>query len=257
MLTRDRAAATAFALVAVAGALASVGGAGNLGLAILAAAAIIVIPGSVLMLALFPDFRVHPPPSILGVGLGFAAISFAGILLHITETRIERTTWAALLVALIVIASIAIVLYPHTASPLQITDTRRVADPGPSWRLRPAQLALLATSLLLVAASIRITTIGLAAQPHPGFTQLWIMPGSEPHAAEVGILNAEGSRETYRLRVMRGTAAVAEWTIVLDSGRRWLRTVEVGPGTAEPLEARLYRSGVSEVYRHVWLWPKD
>lgn len=257
-------------LVAACLALIVVSGMLELAVALAVVVVLIAIPGFLVSRAIAPTGWGDSVTQIAAaIGFGIAIAALGGIVLDWLGIRLAPISW----LALFVVAALAggAVAYTRGA---RIDDTTGQADRpsvrerrglglrglssvGPDWRPKSAELALLVVALILTAASIRIARVGLADQPQVGYTQLWILPATEARHADVGVTNGEGSRETYRLEVVRGSEKLGSWSSLdLADGATWSATVTLPATGTGPVEARLYRStDPTRVYRSVSYWP--
>jgi hypothetical protein len=96
-----------------------------------------------------------------------------------------------------------------------------------------------------------VARMGVEQQPRPGFTQLWVVRDGGD-AMTVGISNAEGAPETFRVAIaLDGEPLTERRGIELTDGRSWTETMPI-PELARPissLEVRLFRAGDEEPYR--------
>ena len=253
------AAVAAVAIVALA--LAVVAGTPGLAAGVLVAAAVILIPGVAVVLALFPGGGTENLlRSVTAIGMGFAVMIVGGIVVNQVGVPLTAPTWLALVAVAVVVAvvgGVAVALRRRRATTRGRFEPAAVAAaPTLDWHLKPVQIALMLAAVLIVAGSIRIAEAGVADQPVAGFTQLWVLPGSGQTAVQVGIQNDEGTAQTYRLVLVRGTRVLKSWPALrVDQGAAWTVELPIPAGGSGAVEARLYRAtDPSVVYRSVTYW---
>jgi uncharacterized membrane protein len=252
-----RAAALAVAVALAALALAVVAGTPGLAGGVLVAAALLLVPGTAVTLALLPgngtDNLVR---SVTAIGMGFAIMVIGGVVLNQAGVPLTAPTWLLLLAVVTAVGGVLSLLERRRSLPVMTLEPAAVPAPRLDWHLRPVQVALLVAALLIAAGSVRVAHVGVTDQPVTGFTQLWILPASGTFALQVGILNGEGAAQTYRLELVRGTQALGSWPAVqLEQGATWTIGIPIPGGGSGPVQARLYRSTEpSVVYRSVTYW---
>ena len=239
-------------------ALAVVAGTPGLAVALLVVGAALMIPGLALTLALFPSGRTDTlARMVMAIGAGFATIVVGGIVMDLAGFPLATPTWLLLLAVAAAAGILLAYLRDRGRSvPTVMPEVEGVAAPRLDWHLRPSQLVLLVAALLIATGSIRIAQIGVANQQESGFTQLWILPAAGSTTVQVGVTNAEGATQTYRLELTRGSLKIGSWpSVELDQGATWTVAVTIPGGGPGPVEARLYRStDPSIVYRSVSYW---
>ena len=112
-------------------------------------------------------------------------------------------------------------------------------------------MAAFAAAVLVAAGAVGLARTGVAKQPQPGFTQLWLSPQQQkPHTLSFGVTNDQGGTTSYRLVLLRNGQVSATWNLTLANGQTWQRSVAVN-GTYT-LTANLYRlPDLAHPYRYV------
>jgi hypothetical protein len=134
---------------------------------------------------------------------------------------------------------------------------RRIGKAAPfswrfeQWRMPLPRLAIFAVAVLIAAGALTLARLGVAVQPQPGFTQLWLAPPHQKaHTVVLGVSNDEGSTTSYRLVVLHNQQVSATWNFTLAEGQTWQRSVPF-TGTYT-LVANLYRlPDLARPYRYV------
>jgi len=216
----------------------------------IATVVLIVVPGYLLMTWLHPDAMSGVEAAGLTFGLGLMVLVLGGLLLSALPLGIHPIGLTVLVVAVLIIVG---------------AGSLRAA-----WRRVGATSTGLAGSLnrtqvlaLVVAASAMLVAFGQARVSNDllhadAVTQLWAVPvdATDEAAGEavfaVGVRNAEGTDEQYRIRVTRGNELIAEWEdVALVDGEMWSRLVAATAGRAEPLSVTLYRGDETTPMRSV------
>ncbi len=155
-----------------------------------------------------------PMPSAEGVmvalGLALSVTIITGLFINLVPGGFDRSTWAFTIGALTVVASL-------------IGIRRRPPVSRARTQLPPLPVVMtMAVAGVLAAASAVIAIAGVAEQPRPGFTQLWLLPGSDPSSVTVGIRNESGQVERLSVRLQLDGDQVAAWpAITLVPGETW------------------------------------
>lgn len=176
---------------------------------------------------------------IVSAGLALAVPILGGLVLYAAGVPLRRPGWIGLLAGVTLACDVAVFL------------RRR-----PAWRVprRPAarwHTAAFAAAGVIAACAVALASIGVARQPQPHFTQLWLSPQHKnAHALSLGVSNDQGSTTSYRLVLLRDGHVITVWNIALADGQTWRQSVtSTGKST---LTADLYRlPDLSHLYRHV------
>lgn len=219
---------------------------------------VLVLPGYALTSALFPNRSLGVPERLVfSLGLSLAVVILGGLALNWTPFGLRASSWAVLLSGITLGAS-AVALVRQQEQSMSAPGWLRVGNVG--FTLRRGLLLGLAAAI--VCGAVAVSIIGAERQPHPGFTQLWILPAGGANAEDVvhlGVSNMESTAMEYRLDVNVDSKVVKEWpSIDLEPHEKWEATLVLLPtgsaGTAR-VEADLYRADApTTIYRHVVLW---
>jgi hypothetical protein len=174
-------------------------------------------------------------------GLALAVPVLGGLLLYAAGVPLHRPGWLGLLAGVTLAGDAA--LFGRRRSGRAAPFTWRPAWRAPRW---PA--AAFAAAVLVAAFGVGLARFSVTAQPHAGFSQLWLVPGGG--LLSLGVTDDEGSTTTYRLVLRRDRHVIARWQFTLADGRTWRRSV---PFTGRhAFDAGLYLLPDTEhVYRYV------
>jgi uncharacterized membrane protein len=241
--------ALALATAALVGAAFYAGLATVLALAV-ATLGLIVVPGYLLTTWLHPDEMTGVEAAGLTAGLGLTVLLLGGLLLSALPLGIHPIGLVALLVAVLFLVG------PRSLR--AAWDRMGAAAAGVADSVNRTQvlaLVVAVSAMLLAFGQARVSDDLLHAD---AITQLWAVPvdATEEAAREsvvaVGVRNAEGQDERYRIRVTRGDQLIAEWEDVpLADGEMWSRLVAAAAGPEEPLSVELFRGDEATPIRSV------
>jgi len=182
---------------------------------------------------------------VVATGLALVVPVLGGLLLYAAGVPLHRAGWLGLLAAVTLIGDVALFV------------RRRTGKAAPfSWRFEHRRmplprLAIFAAAVLIAASAVTLARLGVAAQPQPGFTQLWLAPQQQKaHTVVLGVSNDEGSTTSYRLVLLYNQQVSATWNFTLADGQTWQRSITF-TGTYT-LAADLYRlPDLTHPYRYV------
>lgn len=204
------------------------------------------LPGVLLSLMLMPE-RVGPVQrGALVAGLALCWTALAGLGLH-AAGGLDRQGWA-MMAFYISSCGLAIWLLMEPRA-LAIFFARL---PLPRFR----DLAALAVACLLAGTAVAVARSGAASVTAPPYTELW--GRLEGGRLAVDVKNLEGADTTYRLEILDGGTPPSTWseTVAVAAGAVAERMFNLSPPTGSgPIEARLYKAGGADIYRHIAIWP--
>jgi hypothetical protein len=240
---RSQADVAATALVAALACAAAASGA-PVAVMIVLGIALLAAPGYLLAQLLVGSRVAGLERAVMIAGLALAVPVLGGLLLYAAKVPLHRPGWLGLLAGLTLASDIALFLRRRAgrAAPFSWRPVCRV----PRWHA-----AAFAAAALIAASGVGLARLGVAAQPQPGFTQLWLSPQHQnKHALSLGVSNDEGRTTSYRLVLLRGGHASASWDLTLANGGTWRRSVPL-TGTYT-VAADLYRlPDLTHPYRYV------
>lgn len=112
-------------------------------------------------------------------------------------------------------------------------------------------------AIVVTILAIQFSATSTAEQPHPGFTQLWMLssPQDNKCAVRLGVRSFEATSVTYRVVMTINDTQVGEWSpVALVPQEEWDRLVPIsfGPTGSAYIEVKLYRLDKPEaIYRDV------
>lgn len=203
------------------------------------------VPGYVLTEVLLARDSLSLPERIAySIGLSLVAAVLWGLVLHVLGLGIGTMSWAFSFGPFTLILSLVALFR-------RITATSK-PNPRKTWvsgfRVPPLQVGILALAVGIMILATAVAIAGAENEPTPGFTQLWMLPGSGD-TVRVGIHNYEHATMQYDLELVADGQTIAVWdSLELASDELW-ETEVAAPGNY--VELILYNSG--ERYRRVSL----
>lgn len=212
-------------------------------------------PGLAMAWALFPRPGLGRAERLaLVLGLQLSVLVASGFLLHVLPAGLSVAAWGAIL------ANVTLL-----CCGIAWVRDRRGADGDPSrgWQTRlgvasapTRQLMLLLGAVMLVATALLVARMGVVLQPQEPWTALSIVSAQDGDAILVGVKNAEGHAETYRLVITvdgdvldtieglsLGDGAAASSSVPIPKAGAFLRRIGVSLWRAgDPEDALPYRS---------------
>jgi uncharacterized membrane protein len=220
---------------------------------ILALPLVLVLPGYALAAAIFPKQRLGAPERLLfSVGLSLAVAVLGGLVLNMTPWGLFSGSWAVLLGAITLGASIVALVRWREPLLVAVGQSRT--------GLRAYEVLLISLAALVAVAGLRLVRTPVSPQGFQGYTVLSILPADENarDAVRLGVSSNEFAATSYRLQVKLNDTILREWpAIALAPGEQWETTVVLPTAQAqdERVEALLYRSDAPDmVYRRGLLW---
>ncbi|HEV7237304.1 MAG TPA: DUF1616 domain-containing protein [Ktedonobacteraceae bacterium] len=224
---------------------------------ILALPLLFVLPGYTLTEVLFHQKLLNGTYRlVLSLGLSLALAILGGFILNALPGGLQALSWAVFL-GLLTTAFALLVAYLRRR-----VQGREVQVQG----IRPLKLRFSISAYLVVLAaamailSVLYAVIGVEQQPHPGFTQLWMLPAAQngtSSAVNLGIRSFEATTVTYRVTMTMNGQTLRIWpSVVLKPDQTWNQVVPIAPDGTHSLyiEAQLYRLDQPQtVYRNVHL----
>ena len=179
------------------------------------------------------------------IGLSLCLGVLGGFVLD-ASGGLRADSWGALLGGMTIAAcAIAAVRQPGRPEPGVEQERSRGRLPD------IPQLAMLAAAGVVMVAALLVARLGVEQQPRPGFTQLWLVRDAAG-AMAVGLTNAEGKAETFRVELTVDGLPLADWgAIELSGGEGWRAVLPV-PDARRPIsrvEAHAFRLDDEEPYR--------
>jgi len=187
---------------------------------------------------------------LVAAGLALAVPILGGLLLSAMGVPLHKNAWVGLLAAVTLAGDAGLLASRRgQAAP---AARRPPAGRRPAMRrLPPRHAAAFGAAVLVAGCGLGLARIGVAMQPYPGFTQLWLSPGGDgARTASLGVSNKQGTKTRYRLILLRHGRVSATWNLTLGNGQTWQRTLRYSGRYA--IAADLYRlPDLSRPYRYV------
>lgn len=165
------------------------------------------VPGVALTRALFPGPGMGRAERMaLTIGTQLSLIVMCGFLLHLLRPGLSSVSWGSLLADITLIACAAAWVRGRGSEVHDAGARPTGARTSPGWIAAissgsMAQLAMLIGAGMLVTLALVVARAGVVAQPQPAWTALAIEAVHAGRAVSVGVTNAEGQPQTYRLLV--------------------------------------------------------
>lgn len=221
---------------------------------------VLVLPGYACTAAIFPR-RDQSFATLLVFSLAASLILVIslGLLLNLTSMGLRTPSWAIALASVTLLACL-------------IADRRRRPYPyspvfSGRFRLQAVgftldQWLLVSMAIIVLASAFTLSIIGAIQQPRKGFTQLWMLPGSNTPTHSIvrlGVNNLEVGPMHYRLIVNMNGKVMKAWPLLeLQSGTQWQSTLSLPLAPRNKtlrLEATLSLENTpNKTYRYVVLW---
>jgi hypothetical protein len=209
---------------------------------------IFVLPGYLLTELLFYWRKIAPSHRLLlTIGLSIVLVIVSGLLLNILPIGLQSVSWVVCL-SLITIAEVIVVA------------VRRVGVGNGEIKitlLHVYEYGLFALAVGGVIFALLYAREGMAQQPHPGFTQFWMVPaGGSACAVKLGMHSFEPEQIAYSVSVAANDVPIpAQFPDTLKAGEQVERTLELPANMHEEMvnvRAWLYRlDRPGEAYRSV------
>jgi len=180
----------------------------------------------------------------VATGLALAVPIVGGLLLHVADLPLDRTSWLGLLGGVTLAGDLALVMRRRGGL--------RNPFGRPAERRTPARhLLAFGAAIAIAIGAVGLARVGVEDQHYPGFTQLWLTRQSvSATTADLGVGNYEGRAMRYRLVLLRNGHPIATWNIMLANDQVWHRSPPFIAGDA--FVADLYRlPDLASPYRHV------
>lgn len=215
---------------------------------VLALPLIFVLPGYVLTEMLFHRRKIAMSHHLLlTLGLSIVMVIISGVLLNILPSGLQRESWV-LCLSLLTVTGILIVMISRG----------KVVGGAIRIKVLPIyEYFLFVLALSGVVFALQYAREGMAQQPHPGFTQFWMLPmGDSSCGVSLGIHSFESGQIAYSVSLTANDVLVStQFPGVLKAGEQVEQTIDLPPGVqdgAVDVRARLYRSDMpGQVYRSV------
>lgn len=214
---------------------------------------VFVLPGYVLSEAIFHKRTFDAAQRLTSsLALSLAIVIISGFILNVLPIGLHTISWSLFLSSLTTLFSFWVAILRRRT----LMHEKRF----PKFHFPLYGYVLFGLAVIVAIFSIQYSAIGVVQQPHPGFTQLWILPSKQTNnscAVSIGVHSFETTPITYRIVMTINGNQVNAWSsIVLAPQEVWDQSVSIKPGLISSIyiEARLYNVKQPEtVYRNVHL----
>ena len=213
---------------------------------------VFIVPGYMITQTLFPRDLEPVQRLVFTLALSIAVAIFGGFILNLFPTGLRALPWTLWLGALTTIFTLLAAIRRQ-----RLPRPTAQANQSQSVRIPFATFVLLGMATLVVALSVLYSVVGAEEKPHPGFTNLWIVPATNAGntcAVSIGVQSFELAPTSYRIVVTGNKDQLASWAnISLVPNQQWaqLEPIAVGNNTSMVILVQLYRlDQPSAVYRH-------
>ena len=201
---------------------------------------VFISPGYALTEALFHKRSLDASHRfLLSLGLSLVTDVLCGLILNLLPAGFKAGSWATLLGLLTAVLSL-LATFLRKQEPANGRHPMR-------FHLPIYGGVLFGLAISIAVASILYAYIGVQQQPHPGFTQFWMLPSVQTGkkcAVRLGVNSFESTSVTYRIAMTINGTEVTSWpSILLAPQQEWNRVVSVTAATSVSvfIDARLYR----------------
>ncbi|SRR6266568_7932225 len=209
------------------------------------------LPGYILTEALFSKRTlIASHHLVLSLALSMAIDIIGGLILNVLPIGLQTLSWAGLLGLLTIVLAI-LVAYLRRGKQVNGIKPERL-------RITARQILLFGLAIIVAILSMLYAALGVVQQPHPGFTQLWMLPtvqAGKSCTVRLGVRSFEKTSVAYRVTItINGTQVIPSSLVVLTPQQEWQQLLPIAPGPVNQMyvEANLYRLDKPQnVYRNV------
>lgn len=209
---------------------------------------VFVLPGYMLTEMLFYQRKIATSHRLLlTLGLSIVIVIISGILLNMLLPGLQSISWVICLSLITVMGTFIVAICRGKVAARAI----RIKT------LHIYEYFLFGLALGGIIFALQYAREGMVQQPHPGFTQFWILPAADTACAvRLGIHSFELRQVTYTVSVTANDVPVlVQFPHILKVDEQVERTVELPTSSQEGtinVRAQLYRlDKPGEVYRSV------
>lgn len=215
---------------------------------------VFVLPGYVLSEAIFHKRTFDAAHRLTSsLALSLAIVILSGFILNVLPTGLHAIPWSLFLGSLTMLFSLWVAILRRR---ILVYEKR-----FPKFHFPLYGYILFGLAILVAIFCVQYSIDSAVQQPHPGFTQLWILPSQQTNnklSIHLGIHSFETTSVTYRVTMTINGSLVETWpSIILVPEHEWKLLVPLNPGTTNNMYVavqlyRLDKPGI--VYRKVSLW---
>src|SRR5260370_41111504 len=212
---------------------------------------VFVLPGYVLTEAMFHNRRLDAAHRLTSsLALSIAIVIVSGFILNVLPTGLHAVSWSLFLGSLTTLFSLWVAILRRR----MLVDEKKF----PKFHFPHYAYVLFGLAVIVAIFSVLYSANGEVQQPHPGFTQLWILPSKQTNnscAISIGVHSFKTNSETYRVTITINGSLVETWpSIILVPDHEWNQLVPLNSGTSDNMYVaiQLYRlDKPSTMYRKV------
>jgi uncharacterized membrane protein len=208
---------------------------------LLALPLLFVIPGYLLTDMLL---QKRPPGIahriVLSLTVSLCMVLLSGFLLNLLPAGLNARSWGIYLGGLNALLGLLALLRRRKAIIYRVQAR--------SVRLKFSGFVLFGLALVVMIVSLDYSVISLANQPHPGFTQLWLLPSEEVNNTwqlRLGVRSDELAPVTYNVTMNVNHTRFKGWSsITLKPEQEWDQFVSLSgrPNNSMYVQVQLYRA---------------
>ncbi len=218
---------------------------------LLALPLLFVIPGYLLINVLFRERTFSITHQILlYLTVSVCIVLLSGFLLNLLPDGLNARSWSIYLGGLSILLGLLTVLRRRNVV-VPNSLARRV-------RLKLSGYILLGLTSVLIVASLGYSVVSATNQPHPGFTQLWLLPSQEVNNTwqlNLGVRSDELAPATYNVTMSVNHTIFKKWPLVtLHPDQNWNQLVSLPAVNSKNtyVQVQFYRiDNANSAYREV------
>jgi hypothetical protein len=186
---------------------------------------------------------------VVATAAGLALPILGGLVLQAARVPLHARAWVALIGGLTLVGDL-ILLFRRRPARLSEAQEQRVR-----WRPSAWQAVTFGAALIVALGAVGMAHARAVNQHYAGFTELWLSGlRDNPAAADLGVVNHQGSAKHYRLVLFHQGDRKAAWDLVLSNGEAWRRTVAISGAYVTSADLYLLPDR-DHPYRHVSTGP--
>ncbi len=177
---------------------------------------------------------------VLSLTMSLCIVLLSGFLLNLLPEGLNARSWSIYLGGLSTLLGLLAMLQRR-----KVTLSRTQAW---SIRLKFSGFILLELALVIIIVSLHNSAMSITNQPHPGFTQFWLLPSKEVNNTwqlKLGVHSNELAPVTYNLIMSVNHTPLKSWpSITLDPEQEWDQSVSLSAADSNStyVQAQLYYS---------------
>ena len=214
---------------------------------------VFVFPGYVLSEAIFHKRTFDAAQRLTSsLALSLAIVIISGFILNVFPIGLHAIPWSLFLGSLTTLFTLWVAILRQRIR----GHEKRFS----TFRFPLYGYILFGLAIIVAIFCVQYSADSVVQQPHPGFTQLWILPAKQTNkssAISIGVHSFEATSVTYRVTMTINGSLVETWpSIILMPEHEWNLLVPLNPGKTDNMYVaiQLYRlDNPGIVYRKVSL----